>query len=158
MQRVATHTLSGEVALAALAARQDAFESDLKNLSSAVVGLGNRIDDAVSSINSKLDQRSQPQWQTYIMAATLIGGLFFAFISPIQHDIDRLTTNQGYLDQQHRGFEKEVQNKLDTRSQQFVTVREHDEFKSRIDQQSRHVDEEISKIEGLLLRLLDSKK
>ena len=147
-----------DAALATLEARQDAFESDLQNLSGAVLGLGKRIDEMGASINAKIDQRSQPQWQTYIMAATLVGALFFAFITPIQREQDALQLDVRQNTNEHRIFEKEVQTKFDMHSQQFVTVREHDEFKARIDQQSRHIDEEINKIEGLLLKLLDAKR
>lgn len=149
---------NGDAALATLEARQDAFESDLQNLSGAVLGLGKRIDEMGASINAKIDQRAQPQWQTYIMAATLIGGLFFAFINPIQREQDTLQSEVRQNTGDHRAFEKEVQSKFDMRSQQFVTVREHDEFKARIDQENRQLVSEIDKIEGLLLKLLDSKK
>ena len=152
------HTDDGRVALAELSARQEAFESDLRNLSGAVLGLGKRIDEMGSSINAKIDQRSQPQWQTYIAGAMLLGGLFFAFIAPIQHDEDALHGAVLKLDSQHRDFEKDVQAKFDTRSQQFVTIREHDEFKARVEQQDKQILSEIDKIENLILKLLDNKR
>ena len=148
----------GRVAIAEVAARQDAFESDLRNISGAVLSLGKRIDEMGSSINAKIDQRSQPQWQTYIAGAMLLGGLFFAFIAPIQHDEDSLHAAVLKLDSQHRLFEREVQAKFDIRSGQFVTIREHDEFKTRMEQQDRQILSEIDKIENLILKLLDNKK
>jgi len=141
---------AGEVALAALAARQDAFESDLKNLSSAVVGLGNRIDDAVASINSKIDQRSQPQWQTYIMAATLIGGLFFAFISPLQRDADKTASEVSRIDSQHHAFEKETDNK-------FVSIREHEEFKKEVNDKIDHNAAQVIRLWDMIWRLSEKK-
>lgn len=148
----------GRVALAEVAARQDAFESDLRNLSGAVLGLGKRIDEMGSSINAKIDQRSQPQWQTYIAGAMLLGGLFFAFIAPIQHDEDFLHASVTKLDSQHRSFEKDVQAKFDARTNQFVTIREHDEFKARMEQQDKQILSEIDKIENLIFKLLDNKR
>lgn len=123
---------SGLVAVAELAARQDAFESDLRNISKSVGDLAARIDNLGSSINAKIDQRSQPQWQTYIAGAMLLGGMFFAFISPIQkqQDAQQVTLLAG--DKDLKDLIGRVSERVTNNELRYLSKPEHDEFKARI--------------------------
>jgi hypothetical protein len=149
---------SDRVALVELATRLDAIDTDYHDLRAAVVGLGKRIDDLGSSINAKIDQRAQPQWQTYIAGAMLLGGMFFAFISPIQRTQDDLRTAILKVDTDHHTFEKEMATAFTNRNSLFVSVREHDEFKKRIDDKIDRTSVQLDKIDGMIVRLLTDKK
>jgi septal ring factor EnvC (AmiA/AmiB activator) len=121
------------IAIAELSTKIESIDHDYQDLRSAVLGLGKRIDDLGSSINAKIDQRSQPQWQTYIAGAMLLGGMFFAFIAPIQ-DTNRNQDNAlRDLVGEHRKFVKDVGDELTRRNDIFVTVRTHDDLVKRID-------------------------
>lgn len=149
---------SDRIALVELATRLDAIDTDYHDLRAAVVGLGKRIDDLGSSINAKIDQRSQPQWQTYIAGAMLLGGMFFAFISPIQRVQDELRAGILKVEDSHQAFEKEMSATLNARNLQFVSVREHEEFKKRIDDKIDGISVQIDKIDSMVVRLLTDKK
>lgn len=121
------------VAIASLTTRLDSIDDDYHDLRSAVLGLGKRIDDLGSSINAKIDQRSQPQWQTYIAGAMLLGGLFFAFIAPIQETQKTMTAAIRDTVLEHRGHEAHDEAILERRNELFLTAKEFGQYQKRID-------------------------
>ena len=121
------------IALAEMATRQDSVDTDLQEVRQAVVNLGKRIDDMGASINAKIDQRSQPQWQTYIGVAALLGGLFFAFIGPLKEKDGDLDREIGKVQIKQDNFEKDVNTTLKERNSLFVSQPEHKEYRLRVD-------------------------
>ena len=143
------------VALAELSSRLDAIDADYHDLRTAVVGLGKRIDEMGNAINAKIDQRSQPQWQTYIGGAMLLGGLFFAFISPIQQNQVMLAAAIKDGVTEHRAFVKEVTDTLDRRNELFVGQKEHQEYKLRVDNSLVDLRRDLSTIDVRIDQRLD---
>ena len=137
MQKLSDDANNTRVALAKLATRLDSIDTDYSGLSAAVVSLGKRIDDLGSSINAKIDQRSQPQWPTYISGAMLLGGLFFAFISPIQQ-------NQTKAD-----------NAIIAAREASVSRDEYREYKLRIDNAIGTLHEDLTRLDVHLDQRLD---
>lgn len=121
------------IALAELSTRLDSMDADYTDLRSAVVGLGSRIDALGSSINAKIDERARPQWQTYIAGAMLLGGLFFAFIEPIQRTQIERGVQIANLGIEHKLFVKDVGDTLERRNNLFVGQAEHREYRARVD-------------------------
>lgn len=135
------------IALAEMAARQDSVDSDLQDVRHAVVNLGKRIDEMGSSINAKIDQRSQPQWQTYIGAAGLLGMLFFAFIAPLKEKDADLGRDIARIETKHVSFEKDVVDTLAARNLLFVSQVEHREYRTRIDERLSDLNRQVMAIE-----------
>jgi len=150
------------IALAEVTTRLDSINSDYHDLRSAVAGLGKRIDDLGSSINTKIDQRSQPQWQTYIAGAMLLSGLFFAFISPIQQKQSDDERDIRAAIEKHDVFVRDITSEFTHRNELFVSQDEHKEYKLRIDntlnylrehlnQTDTHLDQRFDHIEQMML-------
>jgi len=136
------------IALAEMVTRQDSVDSDLQEVRHAVINLGKRIDEMGSSINAKIDQRSQPQWQTYIAGAMLLGAMFFAFINPLKdkdNDLDRAILK---VEASLGVFEKRTGDDLAARNLLFVSQTEHKEYRTRIDEKLSDLSKEIGAIES----------
>lgn len=125
------------VALVKLSSQVDAITEDYKDLRTEVGGVGRRIDELASSIsakiettfqsiNIKLEEKGKPNWQALLMAAGFVGAAFFAFISPMEKNIDRIQL-------EHAQFVKDVNVEFTRRNDIFVTAKEHNDLKSRVD-------------------------
>jgi len=136
------------IGLVELSTRLDAIDSDYGELRSVVVGLGKRIDDAMSSINAKIDQRFQPQWQTWIAGIGLVGAVFFAFIAPIQQQQKDHASLIKDLAVEHRNFVQSIGAELNRRNELFVQQSEHREYRARIDNALNGIRTRIGRIEA----------
>lgn len=123
------------IVAARISARQAAMDSEFRDLRHMVVNLGDKIDAFATSINSKIEQRSQPQWQTYISGAILLGGLFFAFITPIQNNQHELATSLHEVDTEHRTIDRSIRDDLNKRMDTLITRNEFREFRSTVNAQ-----------------------
>lgn len=138
------------VALVKLSSQVDAITEDYRDLRSEVGGVGRRVDDlatsittkiesAIQSINTKLEEKGKPNWQAMLMAASVIGAAFFAFINPLEKMQDRLDT-------EHKQFEKSVTAEFNRRNDIFTTHKEHADLKTRVDlevSQRREFDKDL---------------
>ena len=136
------------VAVAELATRLESIDRDYGEIRSMVSALGLRIDEIATSINTKLDARSAPQYMTMIAAATMVGGVFFAFIAPIQRTQEERGLEIRRLDSEQRAFVKDMSDTLQRRSELFLTNREHAESQRRIDQQLEWFKADIARIDA----------
>lgn len=156
------------VALVKLSAQVEAITEDYRDLRSELGGVGKRVDDlsgsisakiesAIQTINSKLEEKGKPNWQALLMAAGFVGAAFFAFITPLEKMQER-------LDAEHKQFEKSVTAEFNRRNDIFTTHKEHTDLKTRVDlevSQRGDVDKDlqfqIHRLEDRLTNFLERK-
>lgn len=144
------------IKLAELSSSISALDTDYRDLRTTVINLGKRIDDAMTSINAKIDQRFQPQWQTYIAGAMLVGGLFFAFIAPIQGIQKDHGTDIKAISQEHRDFVKDMRNVLDHRNDLFPTQKEFKEYQSHTSDLLSSIRKDVDRVEAAAIKANDA--
>ena len=116
----------------------------------------------IDVLSNKIGDSSKTNWGVIFagaaLAASVFGSIWIAGITPIQHTQEELHAEILKLDNEHRIFEKEVAATLNMRNGLFLSVREHDEFKKRIDDKIDQSIRQLEKIETIMLRLLETKK
>lgn len=141
------------ISIAELATHIDSLDSDYADLRNSLGNIAKRIDELGSSINAKIDQRSQPQWQTYIAGAMLLGGMFFAFISPLNKTDDILSQSIRDLVTEHRRFVTSVNDEFTRRNDMFVNSKTHSDLVDRINRTDKHNETDQVELKELIARV-----
>ena len=147
------------VLIAELSGKVSKVDQDYSDLRSTVVALSHHIDNAVESINLKIDASLKPQWQTYIAGAgfliVLLGAFWAAGITPIKDTLalhavsvnrsdDLIRMNDAASRERLHALDDQIAATLERRNQIYLPRLEHEEFGKRI---ANDLDKVISRLQ-----------